>query len=83
MAETSATEDPESAPKKALAAMFIIASPPLSQPTSRFASPIRRCDIPPAPMISPASMKKGIASRVKLSKPATILCPIVGSGMPR
>ncbi|MPM70072.1 hypothetical protein SDC9_117023 [bioreactor metagenome] len=51
-------------PKKTLAMMFTIARPPRIQPTSALESLMRRSEIPPWAIISPASTKNGMARKV-------------------
>ena len=70
--EVSAAEDPEIPPKNMLASTLTIANPPRKRPTKALASPTRRAEMPPAPMISPAMMKNGTASKTKTSIPRTI-----------
>src|SRR5690554_1455340 len=76
MEETSATDEPEIPPKNILASIFTIARPPRIQPIIRFESFIRRSEIPPWPIISPAIIKKGIAIRENEFTPFTICCNI-------
>ena len=65
MEEVSATAEPEMPPKNMDARIFTWARPPRIQPTKALASVMSRREMPPCPMISPARMKKGIASKEK------------------
>lgn len=49
-------------------------SPPRRWPTQASAKLTMRLEMPPAFISSPASMKKGIASKGKLSAPSTSFC---------
>ena len=69
MAEAAAAAEPLIAPKSILATTLTTAKPPGNRPTSTLAKSISRKAMPPLFMILPAKMKKGIASRAKLSNP--------------
>ena len=62
--------------------MTTYASPPRMWPTTAVAKATSRCVIPTAFINSPARKKNGIASRGKLSTPATIWCGMTVSGSP-
>ncbi|OPZ50011.1 MAG: hypothetical protein BWY92_01141 [Firmicutes bacterium ADurb.BinA052] len=70
-AATVATPDPETAPKKQLAATETAASPPVMCPISALASFIRR-GVLPLSIRLPASMNSGRANRGNESMPITI-----------
>jgi hypothetical protein len=69
MLETAATEDPLMAPNSMQVRVLTSARPPGRRPTMAAARSIRRRASPPLPISSPARMKKGMASRAKLSMP--------------
>ncbi len=64
-AATSASFDPDTPEKNAVAVMMIRFNPPRTRPIMRNNSSIRRDDMPFASISSPASTKKGIASKTK------------------
>jgi len=72
IAEVAATAEPETEPNSMLEMILTTAKPPGSAPINPFAALINRLATPPAPIKYPLRMKKGMASRVKLSRPATI-----------
>ncbi len=74
MEETSATADPEIPPKNIDAKTLTSARPPRTRPTKALENSTNRREIPPRPMISPARMKNGMASREKEFTPLTVLC---------
>ena len=63
-AEASAVAEPEMPEKNMLQTMVTWAKPPRTWPTRARERTTRRSVMPPAFMISPAAMKKGMASRV-------------------
>ena len=67
MAATVAGPEPLMAAKNMQVAMLARAMPPARPPTSSSARDSRRRERPPAPMNTPAAMKKGIAMMGKLS----------------
>ena len=68
-AEVSATAEPESPAKRIEDRMFTWASPPRRWPMSAWENSTSRMVMPPRFIISPASMKNGIAISGKLSIP--------------
>ncbi len=62
---TSAVAEPETAPKKVEARILTWANPPIKRPTNRSATLTSLLVMLPAPMISPARIKKGIARKEK------------------
>ena len=81
--ETSATAEPEIPPKNMESRQFTQARPPRNLPTMAFAKSTILSDIPPAPMISPARMKKGTAINEKLLMDFAICCTMVIRGRSR
>ena len=77
MADAAATEEPDSAPKSMLPTILAWAREPGIQPTNSFAKFTRRLAIPPLFMMLPARMKRGMASREKLSTPLFIFCMVM------
>ncbi len=73
-AAVSATAEPESEAIMTAARMVTKPRPPCTWPTSESARFTMRRDSPPTFMISPASMKKGTASRGKLLAPSSTFC---------
>ena len=71
-AEVSAVEEPDIPPKNILAKIFTIANPPLIHPIKAFESLINLVAIPPAPIISPESIKNGTARSANTLMPLTI-----------
>ena len=57
-----------------LPTMFVCTSEPGTRPVMSSASAMRRFAIPPLFMMLPARMNRGIASRVKDSRPVFIFC---------
>ena len=78
--DTSAMAEPEIPPNSMDASTFTCASPPVICPTHTFAKASRRLDIPPAAMISPIRMKKGIASSENELSCLDICCTRVMTG---
>ena len=72
MAAAAATAAPETAPNSELATTLVWARPPGARPTSTMAASMRRPAMPPWFMMTPARMKNGIASSVKLLMPVKI-----------
>ena len=68
MAATVAGLEPETAAKRAQAAMPAMASPPSRWPNQALASRISRWETPPVAKMLLASRKKGTAIRGKLSR---------------
>ena len=64
-AATSASFDPDTPEKKAVAVMMIRFKPPRTRPIMRNSSSISRDDMPLASISRPASTKKGIVSNTK------------------
>ena len=64
-AATSASFDPDTPEKNAVAVMMIKFKPPRTRPNMRNSSSISRDDMPFASISRPASTKKGIASNTK------------------
>jgi hypothetical protein len=60
--------------KARFAPTFACASPPRQCPSQARATAISRAETPPAFISSPASRKKGIAAKPKLSSPCTKPC---------
>ena len=75
--DTSATAEPEIPPKNMESRQFTYARPPRKRPTARFARSTILSEIWPAAMISPMTMKNGMASMVKLLTPSIIILTIV------
>lgn len=69
IAATVAEPVPEIAAKIMQATMETMPRPPVRLPSESFATLIRRLEIPPLPMMSPAKVNSGIATRVKELKP--------------
>jgi hypothetical protein len=76
-AEVSATEEPEMPPKIILATTFTSPRPPPKGFTRSIEKLISLFESPPLFIISPASMKSGIAIMMKLFVPDHILWGIV------
>ncbi|GAB1485805.1 hypothetical protein MASR2M79_08520 [Aminivibrio sp.] len=74
MAAQVAAADPERAPKKADATTITCANPPRIQPTRQLAKRTILRDIPPISINLPASIKNGMAIKVKESTDTYILC---------
>ncbi len=70
----SASLEPDTPEKKAVAVMVMSPSPPRTRPKMRSRSSMRREDIPFDSISSPASTKKGMASSTKWSLPAITCC---------
>ena len=68
-ADVSATAEPERPANSIDDRMFTWARPPRRCPISAWLNSTRRVVMPPLFIISPASMKNGIAIRGKLSMP--------------
>src|SRR5512136_352229 len=81
IATTVAGLDPEMAPKNIQATTVAMASPPGRGPTRTLATAMIRRDIPPALMTFAARMKKGMAMRANLSRPANNRCTMVWRGI--
>ncbi len=79
-AAMSASLEPDTPEKKAVAVMVISPSPPRTRPNMRSSSSMRRDDMPLASISSPASTKKGIASSTKWSVPAITCCEYTSMG---
>jgi hypothetical protein len=73
-AAMSASFEPETPEKNAVAVMVISPSPPRTRPKMRSSSSISRDDMPFDSISSPASTKNGIASSTKWSLPAITCC---------
>ncbi len=83
MADAVATAEPEIEPNNMAAMVLTNARPPGNMPTRTFAKSIRRLAIPPLFMSCPDRMKKGMASRTKLSSPVAMRCAtVVRAGPP-
>ena len=82
IAAVVAAAEPDSAPKNAEATTITWARPPAIQPTRQSAKRTIRLDIPPTSISFPASMKKGIAIRVKESTEAYVLWANVATFIP-
>ena len=82
MAAVVAGAEPLTAANTSAATMTTQPMPPGRWRTKTSATRTRRCDRPPALINSPASMKKGIASRLKLCVPATMVCGSSIGSMP-
>lgn len=81
-AATVAGPEPEMAAKNMHTTTVTIARPPVNLPKKTLALSIRRLDMPPPPIISPASTKNGMAIVVKESELVTRFCtmyPVVRS----
>ena len=68
-ADAVATPDPVIAPKNVLVITPTIPRPPVIQPIIESARSISLLAMPPAPMITPARIKNGIANNVKEFRP--------------
>ena len=73
-AAMSASLEPDTPEKNAVAMMMIRLSPPRSRPNMRSSSSISRDDMPLASISRPASTKNGMASSTKWSVPAMTCC---------
>ena len=82
IAAVVAGADPDIAAKMQAETTVTCPMPPGRCRTSTSATLISRCDRPPADMISPASMKNGIASRLKDWVPAIRFCASSTGSMP-
>ena len=80
MAATVAGPEPLIAAKNIEVAIVASAIPPYSEPSISSASANSRCDRPPAPMNTPAAMKKGIAMIGKLSMEVKAICATYSNG---
>ena len=80
MAATSATPEPEIAPKNIQETTMTIAMPPRMCPTMLEANLMIRGVMSPSAMRAPARRKSGIASRVKESTPTTMRCAMTSTG---
>ena len=76
MAATVAGPEPLMAPKNMQVTMAVRPMPPYRPPTISSASLSRRRERPPAPMNTPAAMKKGMAMIGKLSMEVKATCAI-------
>ena len=74
---TSATAEPEMPPKNMLSRQLTYARPPRKRPTSALLTSTSWSLTPPAPIISPASRKNGMASRLKLLMELAMRCIMV------
>jgi hypothetical protein len=83
MEVVSAAEEPEMPPKNMLARMFTIARPPRIQPMMELENLMSMSPMPPAPMISPASTKKGTARSTNTLRPLIMFWATIWSGRPR
>jgi hypothetical protein len=72
MAATSATPDPEMAPKSMHDMTMTMAMPPGMCPTRVAANLVMRGVMPPSAMTAPARRKSGMARSVKESTPTTM-----------
>ena len=81
--ETSATAEPEIPPKNIDARQFTCARPPRTRPIRALENAISRREIPPRLIISPESIKNGIAKSEKEFTPETMRCTIDISGILR
>jgi hypothetical protein len=81
MQATVAGPDPEIAAKIMLVNTVTIPKAPLTFPRKRRQKFTNRLDMPPTIMISPASIKKGTASREKESTPLKYDCIIISIGI--
>jgi len=77
IAAEDATADPEIEPKSIAAMILTKAKPPGNIPTRTLAKSMSRLAIPPLFMSCPESIKKGIASSAKLSRPVAMRCAAV------
>jgi len=73
-AAASATAEPDKADSRHAAMMATYPNPPRMWPTSAIAKSTMRLDRPPVFITSPASMKKGTASKGKLLAPSMMFC---------
>ena len=73
-AAMSASLEPDTPEKNAVAVMVIRPMPPRTRPKMRSSNSISRDDIPLDSISRPASTKKGIASKTKWSVPAMTCC---------
>ena len=62
--------------------MLTCPRPPRRRPTRAAANAIRRSEMPPRSMISPAKMKSGIATSVAAPLPAATCCTSTSGGRP-
>ena len=79
-AAMSASLEPETPEKKAVAVMVIRPSPPRTRPNMRSSSSISRDDMPLDSISKPASTKNGMASSTKWSMPAMTCCEYTSMG---
>ena len=82
MAAVVAGADPLTAENTSAAKTTTRPRPPGRCCTKVSATRTKRCDRPPASISSPASMKHGLASRLKLCVPATMVCGSSIGSMP-
>ena len=80
IAATSATPEPDIAPKNMQETTMTIAMPPRMCPTMLEAKRIMRGVMSPSAIRAPASRKSGMASSVKESAPTTMRCAITSQG---
>ena len=74
MALAAAVPEPEIAPNKAFAKIFVWAKPPGVLPVTILAKLIKRIAIPPLFIIFPARIKNGMANKLNTLIPEKILC---------
>ena len=79
-AAMSASLEPETPEKNAVAVMVISPSPPRTRPNRRSSNSISRADMPLDSISRPASTKNGMASSTKWSMPAITCCEYTSMG---
>ena len=82
-ADTSAMAEPETPPKNSEDRIETWPRPPRRRPTNEDASEIRRSEMPPRIMISPAKMNSGMAISEAEPVPAEICCTSTTLGRSR
>lgn len=82
-AETSAMAEPDTPPKNSEDRIETWPRPPRKRPTSDEARAIRRSEMPPRIMISPAKMNNGMAISEAEPVPAEICCTSTMLGISR
>ena len=83
MAETSAIAEPDTPPKNSEDSTLTWPRPPRRCPTSDEAKAIRRSEMPPRIISSPAKMNSGIAISEAALAPAAVCCTTTIGGRPR
>ncbi len=82
-ADTSAMAEPDTPPKNSEDSTLTWPRPPRMRPTSDEASAIRRSEMPPRSINSPAKMNNGIAISDAEPLPAEICCTSTIAGRSR